>query len=36
MGLSFTNSGLLPPELGAWLANIAFAVTGLWMLRRTG
>ncbi|WP_027482073.1 LptF/LptG family permease [Deinococcus pimensis] len=36
LGLSFTNSGLLPPEIGAWLANIVFVVVGLWMLRRTG
>ena len=36
MGLSLTNSGVLPPELGAWLANLVFALSGLYMLRRAG
>ncbi len=36
VGLSLTNSGVLPPELGAWLANVVFALTGLYLLRRAG
>ncbi|AFZ67281.1 LptF/LptG family permease [Deinococcus peraridilitoris] len=34
LGLSLGNSGVLPPELGAWLANITFALGGLYLLRK--
>ena len=34
--VGLTLAGLLPglPELGVWLANIVFALGGLWLLRR--
>lgn len=35
LGLSLSNSGVLPPEIGAWLANLVFGFGGLWMLRRS-
>lgn len=36
LGLSLTNSNVLPPELGAWLANAVFAFVGFYTLRRAG
>lgn len=36
LGLSLTNSNVLPPEIGAWLANAVFAFVGFSALRRAG
>ena len=35
--VGLTLASQLPglPELGVWLANLVFAVSGLWLLRRT-
>ncbi len=34
VGLTFAGKMPSSPELGVWLANIVFAVAGLWLLRR--